>query len=75
MGDQLQLDCEVLHLLHEANVRMLANIIGVAGTKDQIIRMRDCAEHAGKVGLAQSAQRLRDAADALETRVQSRPHA
>jgi hypothetical protein len=75
MGDHFQLDCDIHDLLDQANVFALAGVRDIAAAKYLIISLRDCAEQAGKAGLAQSAQRLRDAADALEMRVQSRPHA
>ncbi len=73
MGYHSQLDCDVHDLLDEANVRVLVGIVDVAGTKDLIIRMRNCADKADIAKLAESAKRLRDAADVLEHRMQSRP--
>jgi hypothetical protein len=73
MSDRSQLDCNIHDLLDQANVYFLAGIRDVAAAKDLIIRLRDCADQAAKAQLDQSAQRLRDAADAIEMRVQQRP--
>ena len=73
MGDRTQLDREIHNLLDRANARLLVGVIDVAGAKALIIRLRDCAEQARKAKLTESANRLSDAADAIEKKVQSRP--
>jgi len=74
MADRSQLDCETHDLLEEANVRLLVGVVDVAGTKAFIIRLRDCAGRATKANFSESANRLVQASDALELRLQNRPH-
>jgi len=73
MGDRTQLDREIHNLLDRANARLLVGVIDVAGAKALIIRLRDCADKASQAKLTESAKRLRDAADAIEKALQSRP--
>jgi|tagenome__1003787_1003787.scaffolds.fasta_scaffold20304624_2 hypothetical protein len=71
MSDRSQLDCDIHNLLDQANVYVLAGVRDVAAAKGLIIGMRHCADQAAKAQLPQSAQRLREAADAIEMRVQN----
>jgi hypothetical protein len=73
MGDRTQLDREIHNLLDRANARLLVGVINVASAKALIIRLRDCADKARNAKLTESANRLRDAADAIEKKLQNGP--
>lgn len=68
-----KLDCDVHDLLDEANVVLLISTsVSREKATDLIKRLLDCAELAKGVDAFNSEQRLRDAADAIRSRMSPR---